>query len=237
MLSWEGYYEKAIELTENELGIDSSNSSIIVLLSDCHKDNGNLDKAIEILNNGLPADNPEIAIASAIIHKEKDDLDKAISVIHSAYMNFPNNELLMFNYSVLLEQKNRFKEALFLFNALTIKYPKNIRYWGNLSNNCLNLDLYDNAMDACKKAEELAQGESAWIQNNIGNLMNNKGFYTEAMQWLNKGLALEPTSQYAHNKLATAIKSKEDEREEFNKYCKEGRKLIRDFSIEPYDKT
>ncbi len=31
----------------------------------------------------------------------------------------------------------------------------------------------------------LSQGKEAWILINIGNMFNNKGFYSDAAQWLN----------------------------------------------------
>ncbi len=59
--------------------------------------------------------------------------------------------------------------------------------------------------------------------------MYNKGFHTEGISWLNKGLDLERSSQYAHDRLAKAIKSQEEENKKYINICKEGRKLIRDF--------
>ena len=64
-------------------------------------------------------------------------------------------------------------------------------------------------MTACKKAEELSKNREAWILHNIGNMLNNKGFYTEAIQYLNKGLKIDSASQYAHDRLSSTIKNKD----------------------------
>lgn len=232
MLLWEGYNEKAIELVNNALDKQPLNNDLIVLLADCHKGNDDIDKAREILNSVSSSGNPEIAIELSDSYQETDDFDKAIAVIHSAYINFPNNESIIYKYSRLLEEKNRNKEALYLLNALTISYPKNDVYWGYLGNRCLQLDMYDKAMVAYKKAEELSESKSSWILHNIGNIMHNKGFHTEGISWLNKGLDLERSSQYAHSRLAEAIKSQEEENKTYQNICKEGRKLIRDFISE-----
>ncbi|SDZ19415.1 hypothetical protein [Nitrosomonas sp. Nm33] len=82
-------------------------------------------------------------------------------------------------------------------------------------------------MTTCKKAEELSQSKKAWVIHNIGNMLNYRGLYTEAIATLQKGLTIETTDQYAHDRLAKAIKGKEEEEEKFHKFCKEGRNLIR----------
>lgn len=232
MFSWEDYNGKAIELINNALKKFPSNSALIALLADCNKIDGDVSKAIDILNSASPSENPEIAIALSNIYEETDDIEKAINLIHVAYETYPNNESLIYKYSYLLQETNRYKEALYLLNALTINYPKNVTYWGYLSNCSLSLELYDKALIACKKAEELSESKEAWILHNIGNIMNNKGFHAEAIQWLEKGLKLEPSSQYAHDRMATALKGKDEEQTKFNNLCKEGRKLIRSFSPE-----
>jgi predicted Zn-dependent protease len=181
------------------------------------------------LSGFAPSENPEIAIELSESYEEINDLNKAISVIHSVFINFPNNESIMYKYSRLLEKNNRNKEALYLLNTLAIECPENHEYWGYFGNCCLDLEMYDKAMMAYKKAEELSESKSSWILHNIGNIMNNKGFHTEGISWLNKGLDLERSSQYAHDRLAKAIKSQEEENKKYKNICKEGRKLIRDF--------
>lgn len=225
MLAWENYNGKAIELINNALVKHPLNSELIVLLANCYKNNGNLNKAVNILSGDFSLDSPEIAIALSDNYEKTNQPDKAITIIHEAYVNFPN-ELITHKYASLLQQKYRNKEALYLLNTLVNRYPKNILYWGELSNCCLELDLYDEAMTACKTADELSESKEAWILCNIGNMLNNKGFYTDAISWLNKGLDLNRSYQYAHDRLAKAIKNKEEEHKKYQDYCAEGCELI-----------
>lgn len=231
MLCWEDYSEKAIEITEKTIADNPPNIELNELLSTCYEKNGDLDKAIETLKVNFPEKNPAIAVALSKLYRKNNAVDDATSVLHSAYMNFPSNELLIYTYGRLLQENDRSKEALYLFNTLTTNYPKKYEYWGYLSNSCVALDLYNNAMIYCKKAEEISESNEAWILHNIGNILNNKGLYTEAMLWLNKGLAIETSSQYAHDRLAKAIKNKDDEYQKFQENCHEGRKLIRSFQL------
>lgn len=226
-LTWEDYEEKAIELIDEILAENPSSTDLIAIKAECYSTNGEEEKAIGLLTNSNPDQNPSIAIELAEIYEKQDDLDSALKILNKAYLSFPNNESLMYKYSRFLDDSGRYKEAVFLLNALTISDPKSVTYWGYLSNNCLQLDLYDKAMVVCKRAEKLAEGKEAWILHNVGNMLNNKGFYSDAIDWLNKGLNIDKDSQYAHDRLSSALKSKEKENEKFNDYCKEGRKLIR----------
>lgn len=237
ILLWEDYTDKAIELIEKSFKIFSNSSPLILLLSECHKTNGNIGEAMDLLSRHAPADNPEIAIALTEMHGKNNDLESAIAVIHSAYVNFPSNESVLYKYAMFLADSKKNKEALYLLDSLTFNYPKKVAYWGHFSNCCLELDLYDNAMVACKKAEELSQGKESWILQNIGNMLKNKGFYTESIQWLQKGIELDSASEYAHDRLAGAIKSKQEENEKLRNLCKEGRKLIRTYSIDSVKET
>jgi predicted Zn-dependent protease len=226
-LLWENYSYKAIELIKNHTIENNISKELIQLKAECYSSNGDIENAIHILMSATPFENPTVALALAEIHEAQKDFDAALNIICNTYTNFPNNELLMYKYSRLLDEVGRHKEAAYLLDALTISYSNNIHYWGYLSNCCLQLNLYDKAMIACKKAEMLSEGKQAWILHNIGNMMNNKGFYSEAIYWLNRGIEIENDSQYAHERLSNALKSKDEEQERFSKICKEGKRLLR----------
>ena len=225
-LLWEDYHYKAIEIIELALEKHPSDNDLIALKAQAYFTNDDDDKAIEILTSSSPSDNPTIAITLAEIHEELKNTDSALKVIDEAYKEHPNNELIMYKYARLLDESDRHKEAVYLLNSLTKSYPNSSTYWAYLSNSCLELDLYDKAMSTLRKAEELSEGKEAWILHNIGNLLRNKGFYSEAIGWLNKGLSINKDSEYAHDRLSSALKDKEKEQEKFLSACKEGRRLI-----------
>ena len=231
MLMWEDYGDRAVSLANEIVAKFPENTTLIKLKAECLKNIGDTSGAKSTLIDAHPDQNPEIAIEISQIFEDAEDIVSAIDVIHPAYQNFPNNNSLMYRYARLLATNEKHKEAVYLLNSLTVDDPKKIEYWGYLSNSCLTLDLYDQAMLACKKAEELSEGKQAWILHNIGNMLNNKNLYTEAITWLNKGLAIEPSSEYAHDRLAKAIKSKDEESKKFSQICKEGKMLLREYKI------
>lgn len=228
ILLWEDYNEDAENIINTALERFQGDCQLITMHADCHKQNDNEDKAIEILTAAKPNENPEVAIELSNIYENNEDIDKAIEIIHAAFLNYPNNEKLMYRYSRLLKADDMLKGELYLLNKLNLNYPKNTDYLGYLSNCCLKLDLYNEAMVACKKAVDLSENKEAWVIENIGNMLNNKGFYTDAIAYLKKGIEIDSLSQYGHDRLATAIKNKEEERKKYNKLCKEGRRLISD---------
>lgn len=231
MLAWAGYEEKAIELAEKALAQIDSDNNLLVLIADFHVRLGNADNAIGILNKKSPENDPTLAEALVKIYKENKDIDRAISLANAAHLNAPGNESLMYSFARLLQEQNCHKEALFLLSKLTDSYPNNSSYWGYFSNSCLSLDLYENAMSGCRKAVDLSGRNEAWLLNNVGNMLNNKGFYSDAISWFNEAMVIDSTSQYGHDRLSKAIKSRDEEAEKFKAICLEGRKLVRDFQL------
>ena len=146
-------------------------------------------------------------------------------------MNYPKHEIIRYRYAKIAIELNINEISILFLNSLTLEFPENISYWGYLSNCCLSLNLYDLSMIACKKANELADEKQDWILMNIGNMLNNKGFYTEAITFLEQGLLLNKNSDYGHDRLAGAIRQKEEEKERSKTIAEQGRKLIREYII------
>ncbi|EOX1815423.1 TIR domain-containing protein [Vibrio cholerae] len=225
MLLWEKYEDLALELIREHFDDGAKDTSILIVKSACLDAIGEKDAAVSSL---LPYKNsPEVCLKLSELYQSTDDKDKALDIISSSYRNFPSNKDVVFRYSKLLLESGANKEAAYLLNYLITEVPDNAEYWGYLSNACLNLDLYDKAMFTCKKAVELSNEKSSWVLHNVGNMLNNKGFYTDAIEWLEKGVSLESSSEYGHSRLASSIRNQAKEREMFSNICKEGRGLIR----------
>lgn len=225
MLSWENYDEVALNIINNHFSDYSQEPSILIVKSACLSSIGDEAGAISAL---LPyINNPEISIKLSELYQSSGNDGEALQVIANSYRDYPSNKDVVYRYSRLLLDSNANKEAVFLLNYLTNEDPDNPEYWGYLSNACLKLDLYDRAMSTCRKAVAVSKDKSSWVMHNIGNMLNNKGFYTDAIEWLEKGIALDGSSEYAHSRLASSIKNQSDEFEQFQQVCKEGRMLIR----------
>ncbi len=229
---WEDYLEKSIEILTNAIEKFGNETDLILRLSECYKKHIGYQKAAELLSSENPTDNPKIALKlTEYLTDEKENLD-ARKIIHKCYKKFPNNREVKFKYALITQELKEDKISLFLLNSLVKEEPENYQYWAYLSNSALILDFYDLAFVSCNKALELTKHDQGWLKANIGNMLNNKGFFQEAIKYLNEGLEIDKNSEYTHNRLASAIKNKESEKEKIQVVCKEGRQLIREFKEE-----
>lgn len=226
MLSRDEHYDQAIDVANLALERFENDTDLLILKAELFSSIDKKEDAIAILNDKEYSTIPNVAIALSEIF-EGDDLDKAIDVIHAAYSKYPSNKEITYKYARLLLDKDRYKEALYLLNFLCVNDPQNTTYLGYLSNTCLQLGLYDKAMVSLKEASEISKEKEAWLLHNVGNLFKNKGFYSEAEKWLRKGLEIDPSSEYAHDRISSAIKSRNEEYKKFFSLCKEGKSLIR----------
>ena len=112
---------------------------------------------------------------------------------------------------------------------LTQLAPSDQQYWTLLGNQYLQLEFNDFALKAYKKGNELAAEKEGWIISNIGNIMKNQGFYSEAVSFLKSSLILNPDSQYAHERLAQALEAAEKQEKERDKVVKEAQGLLREY--------
>jgi tetratricopeptide (TPR) repeat protein len=119
-----------------------------------------------------------------------------------------------------------------LLNSLTIEFNNISSYWGYLSNAALQLDYYDLAFTACQKAKDLSKSKEEWIISNIGNILKSKGFYSESIKYFEKGIELNKKSEYAHERLASSLKLKEEENNKVQNSINSGRRQVREYIIE-----
>ena len=152
----------------------------------------------------------------------------ALEVIQRCYVKHPNHDDLRFKYARLAQELEQHAIAAYLLNNLTADKPDSIEYWGHLGNTCIQLNLRDVALYSYRRAEKLMDKEqsSQWITANIGNLLTNSGLPTEACEYLEHAVKYEPRSEYAHDRLAGALKKKTAEEKEFRKKCDDGRRLV-----------
>jgi tetratricopeptide (TPR) repeat protein len=57
---------------------------------------------------------------------------------------------------------------------------------------------------------------------NIGNVLNRSGLYSEGKKYFNQALALIPESEYSFDRMRGIMKSEEQEREDYLKLAKKG---------------
>lgn len=203
---------------------------IKIAISQCHVADHEPQKAIALLSGASATSDPSTAIALAEIHETEGDREKALHVIHDAYINNPRNRSLRYKYARLALELEQHSVAAYFLDDLASEKPDSIEYWGYLGNACLSLKLHDQALRAYRKAEALLKptGSDDWIISNIGNLFNNKGLSTEAMIYLERALKMEPNSEFAHDRMAGAIKKKDEELTVYKRKLAEGLRSVKE---------
>lgn len=224
LLDFEGFTAHALQVAETAYQQTDYNARVAILLSSFYDRSDKKDDSIKLLESQNPDNNPEVALS---LYKLFDnDQDKKLSVLMRCHLSHANNEKLTFTLAREFQDQGYDEEALYLLNNLKIQNSEKSEYWGYLSNSCVNLDLYDMALETAKEAERLTDSNSDWILHNIGNMFNNRGFHSEGIRWLEKGLKLDPKSIYAHDRITRALKSIESQTEKFSDHIKNGEKNI-----------
>lgn len=227
---WEEYLDNAYNILKIARATFGNEPHLILLESDYYKKAEGVDKALEFLGEHEPEKNIDVALERVNILVNKKDYLNAKNQIHSVYLNFPNNEKVRFAYGKIAIELRENEIALFLLKSLTSEFDSNAEYWGYLSNCALQLNFYDLALSCSKKAEEISGSKQQWIISNIGNIFNNKGFHSEAIKYLEKGLKLNSDDEYAHDRLASAIKLRDEEKLKVESSFNAGRRSIRDYN-------
>ncbi|NLR91676.1 TIR domain-containing protein [Flammeovirga agarivorans] len=225
----EDYNDKSIKLAEKAITKFPNSTKLKLLKADCINNSSSPEESIEYLKSINNGNDIDIALTLVNSYMDEKDFIEARSIVHSIYQEYPNNRLIKYKYSRIAYELGENEIALFLLESLTTEYPENSTYWGYLSNVCVSLDYYDLALTAKRRAQKITESKEEWIVSNIGNMFKNKGFYTESIEYFEKALTINSESEFAHDRMATAIKLRQSEKEEIEKSIKLGRKEIRNY--------
>lgn len=233
ILRLEGHVSKAMELLTAARTRFPTDASIAQAIARLHGDAEDNQSAIAELEHFGPDQSPDVAIDLAEVLERESKSAEALRVIQRCYANHPSHKNLRFKYARIAQELDKHEIALALLSGLRNDDPESIEYWGYFGNSCLRLDLDDTALWAYRQAEKLmkeGQG-SQWIVSNIGNLFSNKGLPTEACLYLERALKHEPMSEYAHDRMAGALKKKAAEKKLLEKARAEGKRQIREAEL------
>lgn len=230
ILRREGHVDKAIELLSTVQVQKPKDPDIAVALAMCHRDQIDNVSAIAELQLVGPEDFPDVALNLAEVYEREENNYEALKVIQRGYAKHPTHKGLRFKYARLAQELNQHSVAAYLLDGLARDDSKSTEYWGYLGNSCIQLDLDDKALYAYRRAESLMKecDSSQWISANIGNLLTQIGLPTEACKYLESAVKFESGSEYAHDRLASALKAKAAASKKFEKICIEGKREIRE---------
>lgn len=227
-LKWKGAVVAALEAVQRGLNAVDEKAVLygeeIALLIDL----GRLDAALAAARRAIeeyPRDE-NLLRALADLHVRKKELSAARIILSDAVAALPLSESLFSTFASFLADHGTRAEAAACYSLLVQRYPAQAKYRALLGNQWLELGLNDSAMEAYREAQRLAEPHEGWILANIGNLLINRGFYSDAQGYLNQALELDPNSQYIHDRLAKALTNRAQERTGSSQILEAGRALV-----------
>lgn len=233
ILLFEKHANAAMSILVNAQMKHPKDASISRAIALCHSDSEDNESAIAELQKFGPEQFPDVAIDLAKAFEREAKTAEALQIIQKCFIKHPTHVELRYKYARLAQEVDFHEIAVALLWNLSIENPNSIEYLGYLGNSCLRLELYDQALQAYRKAEALMTPDdsSQWIVSNIGNLLNNKGLPSEAITYLERALKSEPMSEYAHDRMAGALKERRAEEKLFEKAQANGKRQIREAEL------
>ncbi len=229
-LFWNGDYPKASDVLHAGIKQHPADPELPDWLALVLQKQGEHIQAIEVLQKNINQ-NPTFAQSYRTLTQMLDDIDmpkQAINCCKIGMQKCPLDTRLIEKYVKILPKQDTVKERMFAYLSLTDIKPANPRYWTLLGNECLMLGFHDLALEAYHKGNTLAKEKETWILENIGNIMNNKGFYSRGAEFLKRAVSIDPNSQYGHERLGQALKNASDQQAKRDEIRKEVKQSIQD---------
>jgi tetratricopeptide (TPR) repeat protein len=228
VLRLENYSDRAIQLLNDLPSTVKDTPEIKIALSACYASVDDTERALAIFDQHTADSEPLVALHMAGILEGKERKPEAMQVVHSSYLANPNHKELRYKYALLAQDQGEEAIALYLLNELTRDFSDKDEFWGYLGNSCLALGMHDRALVAYRLAEKLTgTHEGGWIVGNIGNLFSNLQLPSEGIPYFETVLKNDLKTEYANEKLAGALKKRDEKLKEYNLRCAEGKQKIR----------
>jgi len=224
--NWENNLPKAISVAEEGLKIFPHHTTLTILLSNYKEELLGMDSALQVLSSDKLADNHEVLLQKIELLEKYKKKDQAFQLIHDFYKKYPNIESVIYKFSSLAYDQKKYNISFYLLNGLIQEYPNKAEYWGYFSNSALMHNLYETSFSSLVRANEIYDKPRSWIFENMGNLMNNKGFFSESIKYLRQALEIEKESDYAADRLHSALKNRSEEEKQVAEICSKGKKEI-----------
>ncbi|MEN8190278.1 MAG: tetratricopeptide repeat protein [Thermodesulfobacteriota bacterium] len=169
------------------------------------KKEGKAFELLEQITNDSDRRRPEFFSLLASMHMGRDEFNKGYAVLKRALVLFPDNELLYFEYGLLLDKEKKTDEAITWMKKVLVLNPDNaealnyIGYtWADANRNL------DQALSYIRKAVA-KKPENGYIRDSLGWVYYRLGEDHKAEKELKKALQLEPTDPHIFDHLGDVL--------------------------------
>jgi tetratricopeptide (TPR) repeat protein len=203
--------EKALNILNNQLGLDSGNSDILFLLGRVFIKLGDDEKATYYLEKALSISSLEKAdmwLTASQDYIDMGNFDKAITLLESALKLLPDNLEIINDLAFCYERREDLTKSLEFYERYLDKDPFNDNVWFNVGTiYARDLNLLK-ATEAFDYAIALNPYNSSVLYNKA-ILLVNSGKYDEGIDTFTQFLKLEPDNTYALTGIADAYLGKD----------------------------
>jgi len=204
-------FDAAFEIIERGLTKCERKIGLTLMKAECFWATNKKSEAINVLKNTKNRD-LEICSQLASYYSENKEHESAIMIAKEGYKIDPKDVDLLTRFARISFDIADYELSLFLYNELITIAPNNQAAWCMLGNSYYHNELYNSALNAYEKANELAEEKESWIFENLGNLYKNRGFFHKAESYLTKANAIFDKSEYGLARLSDTYKSIEEEK-------------------------
>ena len=149
----------------------------------------------------------ENAIQSAVNLLGQGKLSQGEAMLAALFKRFPENQVVLYNYGMLLSDKGNLDEAITMLTRLTELAPENSRGWNALSVAHARTGNKSEALTALKKSFNL-DPEDPYTLRNLGALLANDSV-AEGLPYFEKAAQLlpeDPQALYGYGKCLLDLK-------------------------------
>lgn len=177
--------DNQIEVQENLVKLDSTNIDYLTDLGDLYFSAKEYNKQIDVLNRVLKIDPDNSVAQSGLITAMNNAGRDPIEALQQRWENNPDNSSYGVEYGDELYNRQRYEEAVKVFNKVTALDPSNLRAWSRLAQSYENLEQYSNAINAYKGILKIDSNRKD-VVNDISKLYVQLKDYKQAMDWANQ---------------------------------------------------
>lgn len=224
-LAWKDLVSKSLAVIERGLAVVADPGRLLETLSDVLLRAGKESDAFDASFKGVQRSPNYVAnyLNLAQIESGRKNFEEAKAWYRRALEVSNGSATVLAAYAEWLSDNHFDDEALLRYQSLASEYPTNSSYRAFLGNAYLANGFEDLALEAYLEADKIAEGREEWILSNIGNVYKNQKLYSRAEEYLRRALAVEPSSQYALERLAGTLKEREEQKKKIAKLLKEVR--------------
>ena len=162
----------------------------------------------------------EACIILGSLYVDNELYSKAVPLLRRAVNSKPDNIIAKGNLAVALQNTNQLKEAINLFENLSISHPDDANVWFNLALSYAEIDKDDTRIRKCYQRVLQNDPKHTGALINLGKIYKDDNFFIDSEELLQKAINIDPTNPVAYFNLAELYSKFGEHNEAIEQYKK-----------------